>query len=405
MKFIGLPRPAKRSKMSFTGMIGAVLTISLAAVCTIGAISAITSRQSGLVETDSMLTNAGEIPVIATTLPMQANIPEIPDAAITIAETTPVNLELAAPVVQNIPDNENSSESEIAPISATSSAAEKTAGIVETPASGTYYATDAVNIRSGPGKDYQVVGSLAKNEAISVTASTDNGWKKIGDKKYVLTEFLSGNQPAAPTTAATTSPTTTAAPEETAHTGTYYVASDSMNVRSGPGLDYSVVKQLKKAAGIDVVAKTSNGWYKTVVGTYVKADLCTSTKPATPVETTPPTTTPPATPQETTKSNYLGSFRIVYYGPQLRPDGTYSTTTATGTTCQIGRTIAVDPSVIPLGTRIRINGLDIAGNGGYFTAEDTGGGVKGNMIDIYVSSEEEASRLNNGTYFDVYLAN
>ncbi len=52
-----------------------------------------------------------------------------------------------------------------------------------------------------------------------------------------------------------------------------------------------------------------------------------------------------------------------------------SGTTATGTSVQIG-TVAVDPSVIPLGTRMYIPGY------GHGIAEDTGGAIIGNMIDL-----------------------
>ena len=57
--------------------------------------------------------------------------------------------------------------------------------------------------------------------------------------------------------------------------------------------------------------------------------------------------------------------------------------TKTGTTVKAGRTIAVDPDIIPLGTRVYIEGI------GYRVAEDTGGAIKGNRIDIYVDSVEE----------------
>lgn len=58
--------------------------------------------------------------------------------------------------------------------------------------------------------------------------------------------------------------------------------------------------------------------------------------------------------------------------------------TASGTTPKQGRTIAVDKNVIPLGTSVYIEGY------GEYVAEDTGSGIKGNRIDIYFESHQEA---------------
>ena len=57
--------------------------------------------------------------------------------------------------------------------------------------------------------------------------------------------------------------------------------------------------------------------------------------------------------------------------------------TATGKEVYEG-VIAVDPKVIPLGTEVQIKDV------GTFIAEDTGGKIKGNRVDIYFSSREEA---------------
>ena len=58
--------------------------------------------------------------------------------------------------------------------------------------------------------------------------------------------------------------------------------------------------------------------------------------------------------------------------------GTGDGYTATMTTPEVGRTIAVDPRVIPLGSKVWIEGE------GVHVAEDTGGAIKGNIIDLYV---------------------
>lgn len=48
------------------------------------------------------------------------------------------------------------------------------------------------------------------------------------------------------------------------------------------------------------------------------------------------------------------------------------------------KVIAVDPSVIPLGSRVLIDGY------GEYIAGDTGGAINGNIIDVYVASHSEA---------------
>jgi uncharacterized protein YabE (DUF348 family) len=63
--------------------------------------------------------------------------------------------------------------------------------------------------------------------------------------------------------------------------------------------------------------------------------------------------------------------------------------TATGINLNKNRNmkvIAVDPSVIPLGTRVHVEGY------GEAIAGDTGGAIKGNKIDVHVATTSEANR-------------
>ncbi|PWW31196.1 3D (Asp-Asp-Asp) domain-containing protein [Cytobacillus oceanisediminis] len=48
------------------------------------------------------------------------------------------------------------------------------------------------------------------------------------------------------------------------------------------------------------------------------------------------------------------------------------------------KVIAVDPNVIPLGSKVYVEGY------GYATAEDIGGGIKGNEIDVFIPTTEAA---------------
>ncbi|MFC0216138.1 ubiquitin-like domain-containing protein [Paenibacillus chartarius] len=71
--------------------------------------------------------------------------------------------------------------------------------------------------------------------------------------------------------------------------------------------------------------------------------------------------------------------------------------TYTGTTVTEGRTIAVDPKVIPLGWWVYIDGI------GFRRAEDIGSAVKGNKIDVYFENESYANRFGTKYGYTVYV--
>ncbi|QSO55063.1 3D domain-containing protein [Alicyclobacillus curvatus] len=60
--------------------------------------------------------------------------------------------------------------------------------------------------------------------------------------------------------------------------------------------------------------------------------------------------------------------------------------TASGSRASVGRTVAVDPSVIPIGSLVYI---DLPGIG-WRLAEDTGGAIKGRHIDLLLPSDGAA---------------
>lgn len=97
------------------------------------------------------------------------------------------------------------------------------------------------------------------------------------------------------------------------------------------------------------------------------------------------------------KWSSLGEFKITAYcscekccgvWAENRPNGVVYT--ASGEKAEAGKTIAVDTSVIPFGTDVKIGDT-------IYTAQDTGSAVKGNVIDVYYDSHEEA--LNHGAKY------
>lgn len=100
----------------------------------------------------------------------------------------------------------------------------------------------------------------------------------------------------------------------------------------------------------------------------------------------------------TSHGKSLGKFVITAYCTCRICCGVYSggNRTASGTVPTTNRTIAVDTSVIPFGTRVVINGQ-------VYVAEDRGGAIKGKRIDMFFYTHKEALRWGRRT-MEVYLA-
>lgn len=101
--------------------------------------------------------------------------------------------------------------------------------------------------------------------------------------------------------------------------------------------------------------------------------------------------------EEDTYTDYedLGKFKITYYCHCVKCCGKDDRITYSGTIAEEGRTIAADTSILPIGTKVIIDNH-------VYVVEDIGGAIKGNKIDVYVSSHEKA--LQNGVkYENVYL--
>ena len=102
------------------------------------------------------------------------------------------------------------------------------------------------------------------------------------------------------------------------------------------------------------------------------------------------------TPEPEIERVSLGEYRITAYCACEKCCGAWADgITYTGTEATEGRTIAVDPDVIPLGSIVEINGAE-------YVAEDIGGAIKGDRIDLYFNSHQDA--LEWGVqYLDIFL--
>lgn len=104
----------------------------------------------------------------------------------------------------------------------------------------------------------------------------------------------------------------------------------------------------------------------------------------------------------TVSGKYLGRFSISHYcSCPICTSTPKGSRTATGHIPREGRTVAVDPSLIPLHSIIYVEGL------GTFVAEDVGGAVKGQHLDIYIDNHQRALNLGTlkGARPKVYILN
>ena len=151
----------------------------------------------------------------------------------------------------------------------------------------TYYATDVVNVRSGPGTDTDVLTSFGKGDAVTVTGET-NGWYQVsvnGATGYIRKDLLSTSQSGETTAQNTTQSAQASAESSTAYNygsaSTMY-ATEGVNVRSGPGTDTDVSGTLGAGTAVSVIGETDN-WYIVSTGSgtgYVSKSYLSTTQPS-----------------------------------------------------------------------------------------------------------------------------
>jgi len=86
------------------------------------------------------------------------------------------------------------------------------------------------------------------------------------------------------------------------------------------------------------------------------------------------------------EDEYIGEYRLTGYCPCHSCSGGWGTHTSTGAVATEGVTIAVDPKIIPYGTKVYIDGV------GFRIAQDCGSAINGNKIDVFVGNHNDTHR-------------
>lgn len=242
---------------------------------------------------------------------------------------------------------------------------------------------EKLNVRKGPSIEDQRVGSLDRGMVVEIL-ETNNGWNKIkltdGNEGWVSGDYTD---------------------KENAT-----VTASKLNVRKGPATEHDKLDTLDKNTEIKLLEEQDN-WYRIklddkkegwVCGDYVLTesqakeqeqnqakqqnnDAAKEVKSASTVSDA--TTNESSNEQAESSSNNNNGTSMSIEATAYAGD----TITSTGTTPKWG-TIAVDPTVIPYGTKVYIPKFDMV-----FTAEDCGSAIKGKRIDIFMNSEAECVKF------------
>ncbi|MEG1311442.1 MAG: 3D domain-containing protein [Romboutsia sp.] len=143
-----------------------------------------------------------------------------------------------------------------------------------------------------------------------------------------------------------------------------YINTDNVNFRSGSNTESSINYTLNKLEKLDII-KSEGEWTKVnhnnKIGYVYSKYISYNNEKEVSLE----------------NSKKINVKATAYSG---------DTITSTGTTPKWG-TVAVDPTVIPYGTKVYIEEFDKV-----FVAEDCGSAIKGNKIDIFMDTEENCNK-------------
>lgn len=110
-----------------------------------------------------------------------------------------------------------------------------------------------LNVRSGAGTNYSIIGSLPKGTQVTVYEES-NGFSRIGGGQWVSSSYLSSTKPSSGSTTKTA----------------YVKVNSSLNVRAGAGIGYRIVGSLSNGTRVTIYEE-SNGWARIGNGQWVSS--------------------------------------------------------------------------------------------------------------------------------------
>ena len=153
------------------------------------------------------------------------------------------------------------SYTQITSTGASTSSAGNSASGASTSSMTMYTNATSLNVRKGPGKNYQAIGSLSYGSQVTVQG-TENGWYKIAYKSstaYISGTYVQSNNPKGGQSKAPAQ--TTSNNNSSDAKTTTVVVNSSLNIRESANKNSKIVGSLKNGAQVTYTGET-NGWLR-----------------------------------------------------------------------------------------------------------------------------------------------
>ncbi len=166
-----------------------------------------------------------------------------------------------------------------------------------------------MNVRDGPGTNYTIIGTATIGEEFPITGQNEEGdWWQIdysGQTGWIYAPFVTPtNAESVPVVSSAMTPATPAAP---ALAEPVVTVNGDMNVRGGPGTNYSVVGGATAGDEFPIIGKNEEGdWWQVdysgqtgwIYAPFVTATNAENVPVAAVIPAPPPTHTPTPTPEQ-----------------------------------------------------------------------------------------------------------